>query len=663
MSREPVGRPSAPAGFRLRVLGGFRLEGAEGEINIAGTKERALLAYLAIAHPKAHRREALRELLWASRFEAQGRQSLRQALYRLRKLLGGEVLITTESDVAIGPRLMESDLGRFETHIATGRPAEVEAACRLYAGDLLAGLAVQEPAYEAWLEGERHRVRDLALDAMLAAAETALSSDQPQRALGFARQALALDDLNEAAYRTLIRCFAAAGRRTEALRHYESLKSHLRAQLGVGPDDATQEMVAKIRGSDAGPDAAGAAVVGLAPPAIPEGPSIAIMPFAAISGTPTEEAIADGLAEDIVTALSRLSKVLVIARASTLQYRHKDISPQQVSRDQGVRHVLCGAVQIGAERVRVTAQLIEAASARQVWADRYDRSHGDILGLQDEITRQVVSALQVRLTDGEQARAWARGTRDLTAWENVVRATAMYHSHHRDDLPRARELAIEATRLDPDYPAAWAVLGWTHWVDGRWDWSGARRESFRQALDLARRSLAMDPRLPDGLTLLGVTELHLGRADEALATFERARLALPNHAHVAALNAYAHSYAGDPAVAIEETHRAIRLCPSYPVWYLNVLARGHWLKADVETAAALFRESARRDPEVAIPYANLAALLGDSGRVAEAEPVAKALLTLEPRFSARTWCGNNPFRDPLRRKREERALVRAGLPA
>jgi tetratricopeptide (TPR) repeat protein len=187
--------------------------------------------------------------------------------------------------------------------------------------------------------------------------------------------------------------------------------------------------------------------------------------------------------------------------------------------------------------VRVTAQLIDASSGHQIWADRYDRSRGDFLGLQDEITREVVSALQVQLTDGEQARVWARGTRDLKAWENIVRATEKYHSHHRDEIPKARDLALEATRIDPEFAAAWAVLGWTYWVEARWDWSERRDESLGTAYELAHRSLRMDSHLPDGLTLLAVTELHLGRHDEALATFERACLSAPNHSYVAALGA------------------------------------------------------------------------------------------------------------------------------
>ena len=651
------------ATYRLQILGGFHLLGAEGEIIVPGAKERALLAYLVVTHPKVHQREVLRELLWPSRFEAQGRQSLRQALYRLRKLLGSEVFITNDTEVSIDHRRIESDVGQLAACVETGRPSEVEAACRLYAGELLAGLATQEESYETWLAEERHRAREQAVAAMLAAAEAALASDRPEAALGFARQALTQDDLDEAAHRVLIRCFAAAGRRTEALRQYETLKSHLQDQLGVAPEDVTRDLVAKIRGTDGVPHDKAAAASDLVRPTIPDGPSIAVMPFTVVSGSQTEEIIAEGLAEDIVTALSKVSKILVVARASTRQYRDQDVSPQQVSLDQGVCHVLNGAVQSDADQVRVTAQLIDAASGHQVWADRYDRSRGSFFDLQDEITREVVSALQVQLTDGEQARVWARGTNDLKAWENIVRATAKYHSHHRDELPKARELAVDATRLDPDYAAAWAVLGWTHWVDGRWNWSGAKGDSFAKALDLAHRSLAMDPYLPDGLTLLGVAELHLGHADAAQTTFERACLALPNHAHVAALSGYTHSYAGDPSLAIEEMRRAVRLSPSHPAWYLNTLGRGHWVKGEVETAIAFLQESARRDPDVAIPYANLATIFGETGRLSEAEPVAKKLLTLEPHFSARAWCANNPIRDPGRRKREEAALVRAGLPA
>jgi DNA-binding SARP family transcriptional activator len=590
MSKSPDSAGSAPPTYRLQVLGGFRLSSADGEIVVPGAKERALLAYLAVTHP--------RELLWASRFEAQGRQSLRQALYRLRKLLGSEVIVTNDAEVSLDGQLIASDIGEFEARAATEQASEVEAACRLYLGDLLAGFATQEEAFESWLAEERRRVREQAVAAMLAAAEAALAADRTQPALDFARQALAQDDLSEAAHRILIRCFAAAGRRTEALRQYETLKAHLQDQLGVSPEAVTRELVAKIRGP-----------------------------------------------------------------ASTRQYKDQDVSPQQVSRDQGVRHVLSGAVQIGGDQVRVTAQLIDASSGHQIWADRYDRSRGDFLGLQDEITREVVSALQVQLTDGEQARVWARGTRDLKAWENIVRATEKYHSHHRDEIPKARDLALEATRIDPEFAAAWAVLGWTYWVEARWDWSERRDESLGTAYELAHRSLRMDSHLPDGLTLLAVTELHLGRHDEALATFERACLSAPNHSYVAALCAYAHSYAGDWRIAIAQITRAVRLSPSHPVWYLNTLGRGHWINGDVETSVAFFQESARRDPDVAIPYANLATIFGETGRLAEAEPVAKKLLALEPQFSARAWCANNPFRDDARRKFEVRSLLRAGLPA
>ena len=151
--------------------------------------------------------------------------------------------------------------------------------------------------------------------------------------------------------------------------------------------------------------------------------------------------------------------------------------------------------------------------------------------------------------------------------------------------------------------------------------------------------------------------------DGLLATFERACLSAPNHSYVAALCGYAHSYAGDITTAIEQITRAVRLCPSHPVWYLNTLGRGHWANGDVDRAVAYLEESAHRDPDVIIPYANLAAILGETGRLTEAAPIVKKLLTLEPHFSARAWSRNSPFRDEARRKFEEKALLRAGLPA
>jgi TolB-like protein/Flp pilus assembly protein TadD len=498
---------------------------------------------------------------------------------------------------------------------------------------------------------------------MLLAADNALQSEQLEAAFDFARRALAEDELNEEAHRVLIRCFAAAGRRTEALRHYEVLKTHLASQLGVAPEADTYALMDRIRRSSGGLVGGGGTAISPDSLGLPDIPSIAVMPFTAVSGAAAEETIAEGLAEDIVTALSKVSRILVVARASTKQYKNKEADPQRVSREQGVRHILNGAVQRGRDQVRVTAQLIDATTGHQKWADRFDLADTDFLSLQDEMTREVVSALQVQLTDGEQARVWARGTKDVRAWENIVRATAIYHSHHRDELPIARELAIEATRLDPDYAAAWSALGWTHWVAGRWNCSGTKEQSFSKALDLAHRSLALDPYIPDGLILLGVSELHLGHPDEALATFERARVALPNHANVAALSAYSHSYAGDPVMAIGEMHRAIRLSPSHPAWYLNTLARGHWLNGDAPLAIHLLQESIRRDPAVTIPYVNLVAILSEEGRVDEAGPVMKELVRLEPQFSTGAWCSNNPIRSSAQHRREVTALIRAGLPA
>ncbi len=150
-SDSPDGAGSAAPAYRLQVLGGFRLSRAGGEIMVPGAKERALLAYLAVTHPKVHRREALRELLWASRFEAQGRQSLRQALYRLRKLLGSEVIVANDAEVSLDARQIASDIGEFEANLATGRAGELERACQLYLGELLAGVATQEEAFGAWL--------------------------------------------------------------------------------------------------------------------------------------------------------------------------------------------------------------------------------------------------------------------------------------------------------------------------------------------------------------------------------------------------------------------------------------------------------------------------------------------------------------------------------
>jgi adenylate cyclase len=229
---------------------------------------------------------------------------------------------------------------------------------------------------------------------------------------------------------------------------------------------------------------------------IPDKPSIAVLPFANMSGDPEQEYFSDGITEDIITALSRVSGLMVVARNSTMAYKDKVIDVKQVGGEQGVRYVLEGSVRKAGNRVRVSCQLVDAVTGLHKYADRFDRELDDIFLVQDEITRQVTVELQVHLTSGEQARLWAGGTDSIAAWESALKADDLMGRHIREENHEARAIAQNAISLDPDYAAAWSTLGMTHWQDARWGWSESKDSSLKLAEDAARESERIDSNYP-----------------------------------------------------------------------------------------------------------------------------------------------------------------------
>ncbi len=651
-------RPAGSEGrLFIQTLGAFAVRGADGPIEIPSKKLRALLAYLAATQPAAQSRETVTALLWGSHNEKQARQNLRQSLSRLKRLLGDRWLDSQDGSLRLRSAATTSDIALLEPAAGDPSPALLRRVAALSSTEFLPGLAIPEVGWSEWCEAQRRRVRRLLADACTRLARLELESGTVEAAIRAAERALEVDGLREDAFRLLAAALGRAGRGADAIARYRSLARHLEEELGTSPAPETSAVIAALRKA---PAVRGRGALPML--AIPEGPSLAVLPFRTISGEERAQVLAGGLAEDIVTTLAKISSILVVARSSTLKYQDGAVDRRQVSREQGVRHVLEGAVSLVGDRVRVTAHLSNAESGREVWADRFDRDCRDFLDIRDQITKEIVSSLQVKLTDGEQARVWARGTRNTTAWENIVLATERIHEHHRDGIVEARRLAEEAARLDPDFAAAWAALGWTCWVDGRWDWAD-RAERFETARNLAERALSLDPQNPDALTLLGVCALHLRRYDESLERMESALLHAPGHAHIAALTAYVHRYGGEAERSVTLIDRAIRSSPVFPAWYLSVKGASLWKLGRDDAAATALREGSARDPDYAFNLALLAGFLGDRNARDEAHSAVGQLLALDPTFSARHWSVLNPYRSDADRQRELAGLLRAGAPA
>jgi adenylate cyclase len=402
------------------------------------------------------------------------------------------------------------------------------------------------------------------------------------------------------------------------------------------------------------------------PMALPDTPSIAVLPFTNMSGDPEQEFFSDGITEDIITALSKISSLLVVARNSTFTYKGHTIDLKRVSHEQGVRYVLEGSVRKVGKRVRVTAQLIDATTGHHMWAERYDRDLEDIFAVQDEITREVVIALDVRLSKGEQARFWSGGTTNLKAWECVRLGAELFNQIDLESNLEGARLFKMAIDLDPDYAIAWVMLGWTYFhqadVGSLYRSEEQREAMLNSTVECAQKALELDPSCADAYAELGLCHLSKGEHDQAIAMSEKAVALAPNHSEILATSAVTQIKSGHPKRAFELIRKAMRLCPVYPSWYLWALGTACRLTGQTGSAILAFEEGIKRSPDHLALHAGLASTLAELGRERDAQTSVSEILRLDPDFSIKNYLKGLSYRDPAELARFEDGLRKAGLP-
>jgi adenylate cyclase len=308
--------------------------------------------------------------------------------------------------------------------------------------------------------------------------------------------------------------------------------------------------------------------------ALPDKPSIAVLPFVNMSDDPGQEYFSDGMTEDIITELSRLSGLFVIARNSVFTYKGKPAKPDQVSRELGVRYMLEGSVRKANNRIRITAQLVDATTGYHMWAQYYDRDLHDIFAVQEEIARRITRALAVRLTMEEEKHMGRPYTSSHLAWAYFMRGAELYRRFTPKDNAHARELFEKAIDLDPEFARAYANLAATHRQDWILAWTQDPETSeelayrlAHQAVELARRELEPKPSLPYALEQWGFVLLYRKQHQEASDAAEEAVRLNPNYTDGYALGAHVLIYRGKPEEALRKTQEAISLNPKYPFFY------------------------------------------------------------------------------------------------
>ena len=298
---------------------------------------------------------------------------------------------------------------------------------------------------------------------------------------------------------------------------------------------------------------------------LPDKPSIAVLPFVNMSDDPKQGYFSDGITEEIITALSKTPKLLVIARNSTFTYKGKAVKVKQVGRELGVKYVLEGSVRKAGDQVRITAQLIDATTETHLWAERYDRELKDVFAIQDAITKQIITALQVKLTKGEQARMRARGTDNLEAYLKASKGLEYFFRFNEDDNARARQLAEEAIALDPNYAYGYSLLGHTHAMSVMRGWTKSPSESLEKAFDLGQKAIALDDGQETAHRLLGSVYLIRRQFDKALAKYEKATAVAPNSSFAFAGMGQILDFMGRSDEAVEALKKAFRMNPFPPL--------------------------------------------------------------------------------------------------
>ena len=409
-----------------------------------------------------------------------------------------------------------------------------------------------------------------------------------------------------------------------------------------------------------GPPEAVSAGIDSGPPPLPRRPSIAVLPFANFSGDPEQEYFSDGITEDIITGLSKISGLLVVARNSSFVYKGKAENVQQVGQDLGVKHVLEGSVRKVGERVRITAQLVDAETGYHLWAERYDRELTDIFELQDEITGNIVAALEVKLTAGEHEQVTHRYTENMEAYDLFLQARECRLIHTREAMAQARAMFEQAIAHDPDFAGAYAELSHLYLINWHHQWSDAPKD-LDHAYELVKKAVALDESLPEAHTYLGWIDVWRGRHAEAVTEAKRAIEIDPNFAEGYARLAEILTFAGKPEEGIELMKKAMRLNPHYFGWYLFALGHAYYLAGEPGEATATLRRAVVRSPNFLPAHLILAAVHGEAGEIEEARAAVAEILRISPRYCLELGT-RRPYSDEAVLERLIDALGKAGLP-
>jgi adenylate cyclase len=569
---------------------------------------------------------------------------------------------------------------------------------RLMAADDRATVAALDAAravFRARIEAHHGQVIDMAGDSVLAVFQTAagavaaaieaqeelalaVAAAPPERRMRF-RIGVHLGDVIEKEDGTVYGDGVNIAARLQALAEpggvtvSDAVRGAVRGRIGAEFVDQGEQQVKHIEhpvrafrialaGAVAVDDAATAAAKAAEGPLrLPDKPSLAVLPFTNMSGDPEQEYFADGITEDIITDVSKISGLFVIARNSSFTFKKQSVDIKEVGRKLGVRHVLEGSVRRAGMKVRINVQLIDAATGGHVWADRFDRDLEDIFAMQDEVTQKIVQSLQVRLTGSEKTtRTHGRGKVNAQAYDHLIRAKTCLLDFTPARLIEARTMLERAIELDPTLAQAYSYLALAVTIEYANAWNGRTESELEPALLVARKAVEVDPLEPVSFHSVAMCVMWLRRLDEAERAARRSIELDPNSAHShGALGNVLH-FAGRHDEAIESLELALRLDPHFHVW-IHAVGRALFALGRHAEAEATFKRRLIHMPTSDVTRVYLASLYGHAGRAEEAQRVWAELMAMHPAYAIGHTLRVLPYRDPGPLEQLVEGLRKAGI--
>lgn len=613
-------------GLEIALLGGLRLRyPSRGSIELASQKGAQLFALLAYAPGKKHRRDVLQALLWPGSDPPHAQGNLRFFLHQLRKVLGGNEgpLRSDSRSVWLDPDRVTVDVMHFEVLAAEGTLEALTTACDLYGGDLLSNATDLSPEYEDWLLPERERLRDLARLAFWNLFSLRLWRGEVPEAKACAQRYLEIDPYCERMHAALMRLHLSQGERALAVGRYGQLRARLARDLQIRPSAEVEQLARAASESGRHPALEpfnAALILGRSDISLDAKPLVAVLPFRDLSEDQTLACLPAALTEDVVADLARFRRLGVLARHTSFALG-QDPDPEVRLRQLGARYTVEGSVRRTGNRLSVTVRLVDNASLRQVWGERYQGDWDDLPSFQEEAARAIVATIPVHVEQAELERVRHREIQSLSAYEHCLRGREYQRSTAHASIAKALECFSRALEQDPNSALAHAGLACCYVSTGGITPLEEERRRER-AIRHAQQAIELDPLDPQGYWLLGM--LFQMRRDFSGARFhlDRAIGLSPGDVETLGYTGLEYAYAGDPVRGIGQAERSIRLNPCFPPVSAEQIGKACFIGRRYEDALFWLRQAPDR---ITTNRGWLAAAAAYAGRMDEAANHAKLM--------------------------------------